>query len=332
MSDPVIAVIGATGVVGKQVIAALLAHNVEPDNVRFLASERSAGEELDYGEEPLPVEPIGPDAFRGVSAAIIATPAELSRALATRLQQEGVWAIDVTGAFRADSAVPLISPGLNGGLLDRAFTGRIVSVAHPVTQLIVSTLEPLRAEWGLMDADVTILASAALFGTAGVDRLSKQTAELMNAKEPDVETFVHRLAFNLIPAVGPIENGLAQLERQVLVEAARIWAGDAMPALTTTSVLVPTYHGVLATITAHLKRPVDADAVRAQLKTSSVLKVLDVPADNVFPMPMLSTDDASIHVGRVRAIGQRVQLVAAIDNAVRLAEGAVELALELADR
>ena len=84
MSDPVFAVIGATGVVGKQVIAALLAHNVEPDDVRFLASERSAGEELDYGEEPLPVEPIGPDAFRGVTAANIATPVADAKALATR--------------------------------------------------------------------------------------------------------------------------------------------------------------------------------------------------------------------------------------------------------
>jgi aspartate-semialdehyde dehydrogenase len=339
MTDPNFGVIGATGVLGKQVLSALLARNIDPEHLRLFGSERSVGEDVDYGEEVLAIEPIGPDAFRGLTAAIVAVPADSARLLALRLQQEGVWAIDVSGAFRTDAKIPLVAPGLNDGVLDRSFAGRIVSVAHPVTQLILSALEPLRAEFGLLVADVTVLASASLYGTAGIDRLSKQTAELMNAKEPEVETFAHRLAFNLIPAVGSMESapgavelGLSSLERHVLVEAARIWSGDALPALTVTSVLVPTYSGALATITAHLKRPVDAEGVRALLKASSALKLLDAPADNVYPMPMLTTDDPSIHVGRVRARGERVQLVAAIDNSVRLADDAVELAIELAER
>ena len=95
---------------------------------------------------------------------------------------------------------------------------------------------------------------------------------------------------------------------------------------------MPTYHGITLILSAHLGRRVDAEGVRATLKADSGLKVLDDPAENVYPMPMLTTDDASIHVGRVRALGERVQLVAATDNAFRVAESAIDIAFELADR
>jgi aspartate-semialdehyde dehydrogenase len=154
----------------------------------------------------------------------------------------------------------------------------------------------------------------------------------MNAKDPDIEVFPHRLAFNIIPAVGAIENGLSQLERAMLIETARVWGGEKMPAVTATSVLVPTYHGLTLILSAHLSRRVDADGVRATLKADSGLKVLDEPGDNIYPMPMLTTDDPTVHVGRIRVLGERVQLVACIDNAFRTADSALDIAFELADR
>jgi aspartate-semialdehyde dehydrogenase len=333
MAQKIIGVVGATGVVGRQVLNALLAHDVEPEDVRFFGSERSTGEELDYGGEVLPVEPTnGPESLRGLAVAILCTPVEVSRQLASKLEQQGTWVIDCSGAFRLDLKVPLVSPGLNDGVLDRAFTGKIVSIAHPATQAALTALDPLREKWGLLMADLTILAGAALFGNAGVDRLAKQTAELMNGKDPDVDTFPHRLAFNVIPGVGEFEQGLSLLERQVLVEGARLWAGEALPALTATALLVPTYHGLTLSVSAHLKRPVEAEVVRAWLKESGELKLLDDPPANVYPMPMLVTDDPAVHVGRVRANRERVQLVIAVDNGVRLASGAVDVALELVER
>lgn len=332
MSDPVIAVVGATGVIGHQIIASLQRHDVQPDQVRFFSSERTEGEELDYEEETLPTEPPGPSAFRGVQAVILAMPSPVTRELALRAQQDGAWVIDVSGAFRVDTNVPLVAPGVNDGVLDRAFQGRIVGVAHPATQALLATLAPLRAKFGLAFADVTMLMGAASRGNAGVEQLSKQTAALMNGKEPDLELFPHRLGFNVIPAVGGFEGPLCEAERHVLVEAARIWSGEALPALTATALTVPTYHGLTLVISAHLNHGVDADGVRATLKEDSGLKLIDDPAQNLYPMPMLSTDDAAPHVGRVRAAGPRVQLVACVDAAYRLADSAVDIALELADR
>lgn len=332
MSAPTIAIVGATGTVGRQLITCLQLHDVEPDQVRFFSSEKTEGEELDYEEETLPTEPPGPDAFRGVQVAIIATPPAVAKPLALQAQQSGAWTLDLSGAFRVDQNVPLVSPGVNDGVLDRPFQGRIVSVAHPATQALLAVLQPLRAKFGLTFADATMLFGTASRGNAGQDQLTKQTAALLNAKDPDVEVFPYRIGFNVLPAVGAFEGPLCDGERHVLVEAARIWSGDALPALTATTLTVPTFHGMTIVLSAHLNRPVDADGVRATLKEDSSLKVIDDPAQNLFPMPMLATDDAAVHVGRIRAAGPRVQLVACLDNVFRLADGAVELALELAER
>ena len=331
MSDPIIAVVGATGTVGRQIITALQLHDVQPDQVRFFSSESTEAEELDYEEETLPTEKPGPDSFRGVQAVILAAPPDLSRRLAQQAQQQGAWVVDVSGAYRVDPSVPLVAPGVNDGVLDRPFTGRIVSIANPATQALLSVLQPLRAKFGLVFADVTMLFGTASRGRSGQEQLSKQTAALMNGKDPEVEVFPHRIGFNIIPAVGGFEGPLCDAERQVLVEAARIWSGD-LPALTATALTVPTYHGLTLVLSAHLNRPVDAEGVRALLKEDPGLKVLDDPSQNIYPMPMLTTDDATTHVGRIRALGNRVQLVAATDNVFRVADTAVDLALKLANR
>jgi aspartate-semialdehyde dehydrogenase len=335
MSTNTIAVVGATGLVGKQLLASLWQHDVEPDDVRLLASERSEGTEADYAEETLPVERPTADSYRGVKAAILAAPPEVAKAQALEAQRAGAWAIDLSGAFRLDTQVPLVAPGVNDGVLDRPFPGRVVALASPAAQALTLALEPLRAAFGLAVVDATVLLSASAKGAAGVDRLSTQTAALLNAKEPDVDVFPHRLAFNVVPGVGDFENGLSAAERQLLVEVARIWGGapgTSAPALTATALYVPTFHGTTLIVTAHLERAADVEAVRAALKASSVLKVLDEPASHVYPMPMLATDDTAVHVGRVRAQGTRVHLVIAVDNVFRVAEAAVDLALELGDR
>ena len=327
-----IAVVGASGLVGRQIVAALANREHDAASVHLLSTERSNGEELDFEDDVLTIETVGPESFRGMKVVILAVPPNAARLLASQAQQAGAWVVDCSGGFRLDAGVPLIVPGVNDGVLDRPFSGRVVTLASPVTQALASVLEPLRAKFGLTFADVTVLHGASSFGQQGVDRLSKQTAELMNGKEPEVEVFPHRLGFNIISAFGELDaKGFAQEERNVMVETARLWAGPELPAVTVTSMLVPTYHGTVLVVSAHLRRPVDADGVRAVLKEDSDLKVIDSPEQNVYPMPMLTTDDDTVHVGRIRALGERVQLIIAVDNVHRMAARAVDVALELGD-
>jgi aspartate-semialdehyde dehydrogenase len=332
MSDPIITVVGASGLVGRQVVQALLLRDHPAEALRVVSSERGAGEELDYGEDTLVIEKLTSASLKGSSVAVLAVPAEVAAPLAETAQREGLWVVDLSGSFRLQESVPLVAPGVNDGVLDRPFAGRIVSLAQPSTQALTRALEPLRAAFGLSFAEATVLCGAASFGTAGVAHLSKQTAELMNGKAPDLEVFPHRLAFNVIPAVGSIENGLSAHERALLIETSRVWGNEKRPALAATSVLVPTYHGLTLMISAHLGRKVDVEGVRTTLTADTGLKVLDQAGEHIYPMPMLTTDDAAIHVGRIRTLGERIQLVAAVDNAFRMADSAVDIAFELADR
>lgn len=332
MSDMKIAVVGASGLVGRQIVASLVQREHDAAAVHLFGTERSNGDELDFDDDVLTIETMGPESFRGMKVVILAVPPNAARLLASQGQQAGAWVVDCSGAFRLDAGVPLVVPGVNDGVLDRPFSGRVVTLAGPVTQAVASVLEPLRAKFGLSFADVTVLQGASVMGQAGVARLSKQTAELMNGKEPEVEEFPHRLGFNLIPAVGEFDaKGNSQDERNLLVETARLWAGPDLPAVTATSLLVPTYHGTMLVVSAHLRRPVDADGVRSVLREDSDLKVIDAPEQNVYPMPMLTTNDDTVHVGRIRALGERVQLIIAVDNAHRMAARALDVALELGD-
>ncbi|MBM4379471.1 MAG: aspartate-semialdehyde dehydrogenase, partial [Deltaproteobacteria bacterium] len=103
-----LSVVGAGGVVGREVLGALLAAGVQADQLTLFGTERSAGEEVEYGEETLPVEPLEEGAFRGQHVVILATPAEASRKLAAEAQAAGAWAVDLSAAFRAEQAVPLV--------------------------------------------------------------------------------------------------------------------------------------------------------------------------------------------------------------------------------
>jgi aspartate-semialdehyde dehydrogenase len=332
MSSPIIAVVGATGLIGRQLVAALELHDVEPDCVRLLSTESSDGEELSYEEETLPVEKVEADSFRGVSAVILACPATASRTLAVQAQQSGAWVVDLSGAFRVDGSIPLVALGVNDAVLKTPFAGRVVSLVHPVAQALNLVLEPLRAKWGLVAADATLLCGASVHGNEGVERLSKQTVDLLSGKDPDLGSFPHRLAFNIVPEVGDFENGLCRLERHVLVELARIWSGVSLPAMTATAVLVPVFHGTTIVVSAHLGQAVEMASVRATFAAASSVKVLDEPEAHIYPMPMLANDDSSVHVGRIRVTGQRVQFVAASDTAFRAADSAVVLALQLVQR
>lgn len=318
----VIGVIGAAGLVGREVVAALLRHDVEPEDVRFYGSQRTEGEEADYGEEALPIELVSDETFRECDVVILAVPAEAAKGLAEQARKAGVVAIDLSGFSRLDAAVPLIAPGIAEAPRGAA----LVSLATPAAQALALALKPLRDQFGLAVVDVTLMVGAAWHGTAGVERLTKQTAGLMNGLDPEAELFPHRLAFNVIPALGGFEKGLSAGERTLLVELARLWANE-LPAVTATALQIPTYHGQFMVVSAHLKKPADVETIRSLLKADARLKLIDAVDENVYPMPMLTTDDPAVHVGRIRAHGERVQLLVAVDGASRMAETAVDIAL-----
>lgn len=328
--QPQLALVGATGMVGREIVAQLAQRDYSAGRLNLFASSRSEGEEVEFGEETLPVEKIEARSFKGARVVILATPASETKALALAAQQEGAWVVDVSGAFLGSAEVPWVAPTLNEGVLDKPFSGRVVSVASPLSQLVAFALEPVRRALEISEVQATVLLGAASAGNAGQRTLEKQTADLMGGREPEVTVFPHRLGYNLIPEVGSITAGQSAQERSVTDELTRLWGGsvEVMPTL----LWVPTFHGLVATLSARTgKAPVGGD-LAALFKGADGVHVLDKPEEHIYPMPMLVTGDASVHVGRLRYAGNRLHLVAAVDNVGRAANGAIDVALKLASR
>ncbi len=324
-----IGIVGARGVVGAQLVAALERRNIASEQVRLFGTEL---DEVDYEADTVNIEPLGPNGLKGLKVVVLATPSSAAKDLAQAAQQLGIWVVDLSGAHRLNNDIPLVAPGVNDAVLDRPFKGRIVSLASPEATALTQVLFSVDAQWKLLAADCNMLLSSSHFGKTGVERLSKQSASLLNGVEAETEPFPHRLAFNVIAGAGPIEKGLTESERRVLVEAVRIFSPNGVPALTATAVMVPAFHGSTLLLSLLVERPVSAEQLTAHFRKDSAMKVIDEPEAQVVPMTLLTHDDSTVHLGRIRSAGQRIQLVAAVDNAYLLADRALDIAFELGER
>ncbi|MBI3185885.1 MAG: aspartate-semialdehyde dehydrogenase [Myxococcales bacterium] len=330
-----IAVVGATGVVGREVLAGLQERGHPASKLTALASERSEGEELGYADESLEVERASAESFRGIALALFAVPAEVARSLAPAAQAAGAWVVDCSSAFRGQ--VPLVLPGVNDAALERSFPGRIVSVPSATSAALFLALEPLRRAFGLDRAELVALVPASNLGVRGVEELQRQTAALLSGREEEPEVFPHRIAFNVLPQVGVMSAGWAEEEAHWREDAELLWAGEAPgPTVFGTAFQVPVFHGLSMAVTAKLKRPASAEEVRAAFRSSGLVKLLDSPQERIYPMPMLVTADLSLHVGRVRMLPgapEWTTFVAAADNAgFCAARNLVEVGLKLLGR
>jgi len=333
-----IAVVGATGVVGREIVSALEVVGHPAEKVTLLASARSEGEELEYGGETLPVERASAESFRGIDLAFFATPADVSRQLAAAAQAAGAWSVDVSPAHRLDPATPLVLSAVNLGVLEKPFSGRIVSCPSPITAALLCVLEPLQKTFGIAQVSATALLGASAQGRRAIAELEQQTADLLSGRDPERQVFPHRIGFNLIPQVGEFEgsDGWTSEELAWSREAARIapWGAE-RSRIAGTAIQVPTFFGHLLSLEISLRSPADASQVREALAASRYVKVLDAPAERVYPMPVLIISDPAVQVGRVRALpgeGGRFAMVAAVDTARRAAQNALDVAEALLER
>lgn len=330
--DLTVAVVGATGAVGREMLAGLAERGLPAERISAFASKRSEGKEVEYGPETLEVEQLAPDSFRGKDLVLLATPADVSRRLAPTAQMAGAWVVDVSPAFRKDGTVPLVLPGLNLDTLQpSALKGRIVCCPSAVTTALALILAPLQAQFGVAQVQVTALMAASSAGIRGVDELEKQTAGLLSGRDSDTELFPHRVGFNLIPQVGPFLENSAWTEEEAgwTLEVARLFVGRGdTPVVAGTAIQVPTFFGHGLSLNVRLRNPAALELVRTALKGSASLKLLDTPSEKIYPMPMLVTGDPTVLVGRLRHFPQGPEwltLFASVDNANR---GAALNALE----
>ena len=294
-----VAVVGATGLVGREILRLMLDLNFPAGKVLAFASERSAGSELLFGKEVLEVKKLERKALKGKVDLVLASAGKLvSQQLKTWAAEDGYVVVDNSSAFRMDPTVPLVVPEVN----PEEMANHKGYIANPNCTTIPLTLvlDAVRSTLGLKEVFVATYQSVSGAGNAAMQELAQQTMSLLTEGTADCEVFPHRIAFNLIPQIGtPTENGYTEEEMKVVNECRRILK---MPKLhiSCTAVRVPVFacHGEAVQI--RTERECSAGELAQILASKQGLTVLDAPKQFIYPMPINAVEAMDTMVGRIR--------------------------------
>lgn len=328
--NPTVAVVGATGAVGSEMISLLAEREFPLGKLVPIASSRSLGRNVGFRGRELPVEVLGPGAFVGVDLALFSAGAATSREWAPRAVLSGAVVVDNSSAFRTDPNVPLVVPEVNLDAL-RGHQGLIANPNCSTIQLVV-VLAPLLAAAGLRRVVVATYQAASGAGRKGMDELSKTSVELLGGRPPS-EPVVHarRLAFNCVPQVDVfLDDGSTREEWKMVYETARILGQPELP-VAVTCVRVPVFSGHSEAVFVELESALEPDAARDLLAVAPGVVVMDDSAAGLYPTTIEANGADPCFVGRIRkdaTVRHGLSLWIVADN---LRKGAALNAVQIAE-
>lgn len=326
-----VAILGATGAVGKESLEILEERNFPLAGLRLFASKRSAGEVMTcQGKEWTVEELTESSSFAGVDFAFISATDAISKEYGPRLGAAGVVVIDDSGVFRMDPQVPLVVPEVNAAAL-RSLPRGIVSIPNCTTTPLVMALKPLHDAVGVKRVVVTTFQSVSGTGAAAMDELLDQTRALMAFREVKAEVYPYQIAFNLLPHIGSFsEGGECSEEIKIVRETRKILDAPKMR-VTSTTVRVPVLRCHSESINVELEKPLTPNEARAALAAMPGVLVYDDPLKKLYPMPLDATGKDDVYVGRIRedaSVTNGLNLWVVSDN---LRKGAALNAVQIAE-
>ncbi|MEX0761929.1 MAG: aspartate-semialdehyde dehydrogenase [Dehalococcoidia bacterium] len=324
-----IAIVGATGAVGRIALGLLKKRGHPANRIVAMASFRSAGSTLPYGNEELTVIEAVPDAFEGVDVAFVSATSEVSLALAPEAVKRGALVIDDGSAFRMADDVPLVVPEVNGA--DVEWHRGIISTPNCTTTPLVMVLASLRSASPITRVTVATYQAVTGTGAAAQTELTEQSKDILAGKEPTSSVYPHQIAFNVLPHVDDFQpDGYTKEEHKMINESRKIMHAPALP-LSATCVRVPVNVSHSESAQIEFEQPVSADAAREALAAFPGVTVVDDPANNLYPMPSQAEGRDDVLVGRIRSdlsLANGLALWLACDN---LRKGAALNALQIMD-
>ncbi|MEK7305605.1 MAG: aspartate-semialdehyde dehydrogenase [Nitrospirota bacterium] len=326
-----VAILGATGAVGKESLEILEERNFPLAALRLFASKRSAGEVMTcQGKEWTVEELTESSSFAGVDFAFISATDAISKEYGPRLGAAGVVVIDDSGVFRMDPQVPLVVPEVNAAAL-RSLPRGIVAIPNCTTTPLVMALKPLHDAVGVKRVVVTTFQSVSGTGAAAMDELLDQTRALMAFREVKAEVYPYQIAFNLLPHIGSFsEGGECSEEIKIVRETRKILDAPKMR-VTSTTVRVPVLRCHSESINVELEKPLTPNEARAALAAMPGVLVYDDPLKKLYPMPLDATGKDEVYVGRIRedaSVTNGLNLWVVSDN---LRKGAALNAVQIAE-
>jgi len=300
-AEPTVAVVGATGAVGEELLALLAERRFPVRSLRLFASARSAGRTLHALGRDVTVEPLVPGCFAGTDIAFFSASGGVSKEWAPQAVAAGAWAIDKSSAFRMDRRYPLAIPEVNGEVLDALQAPTIVAVPNCTAIIALMAVSPLHREVGVARMVVSTYQSASGAGAAAMAELERQAHDWSAGRPLDTSIFGRQYLFNLFShnsAIG--EDGQNEEERKLVDETRKIW-GDPDVLVSATCVRVPVLRAHSESINLTFRTPITEARAREVLAAAPGIRIVDDRAANRFPEPLAATGRDEVLVGRIRA-------------------------------
>jgi aspartate-semialdehyde dehydrogenase len=293
-----LAVVGATGAVGRIIVEMLVARKFPAKHIKLLASERSAGKPFTVAGQSFPVEVLRPEAFTGVEIAIGSTPDEVAAEFVPWAVERGTVVVDESAHYRMDPAVPLVIPEVNPDAIAR-HQGIIASPNCSTTQMVL-VMKPLHDAARVKRVIVSTYQAVSGAGLAATRELEEGASAWLAGREHPRQVFPHPIAANLIPQIGsPRAGGATSEELKMVVETRKI-LGDESIGVCATCVRVPVANGHSESILIETERKISAAEARRLLAAQPGVVVVDDLAAKQYPMPRDATGRDEVFVGRIR--------------------------------
>jgi aspartate-semialdehyde dehydrogenase len=326
---PHVAVVGATGAVGIEMIKTLEKRNFPVGKLTLLASKRSLAKKLSFCGEEIAVEELTKTSFAGLDLALFSAGASLSKEFAPIAARAGCVVIDSSSAFRMDDEVPLVIPEINAA--DLKHHRGIIAKPNCTTAVTLMALYPLHQEFNVRRIFASSYQAVSGSGAKAIAELERQVRQIVSGQPVTKEVYPHQIAFNVVPQVDSfLPNGYTREEMKLESEGRKIMHHPTFRA-SVTCVRVPVYRAHSVAVSAEFERPVTVEAAREVLKHAPGLDVVDNPANQEYPLPLHAAGKDNCEVGRLRkdcalenglcfwVVGDQLLKGAAL-NAVQIAE------------
>jgi aspartate-semialdehyde dehydrogenase len=296
--SPHVAVVGATGAVGIEMIKTLEKRNFPVGTLTLLASARSLGKKLKFRGADITVKELKPDSFAGIDIALFSAGGSISKEFAPIAAKAGCVVIDNSSAYRMDEAVPLVIPEINAA--DVKWHKGIIANPNCTTAVTLMALYPLHQAFNVKRIFASSYQAVSGTGAKAIEELERQVDQIVKGHPVTKQVYPHQIAFNVLPHVDSfLPSGYTKEEMKMENEGRKIMHHPAFRA-SVTCVRVPVYRAHSVAVSAEFEKPVSVDAAREVLRKAPGLDVVDNPEKNEYPLPLYVAEKYHCQVGRIR--------------------------------
>ncbi len=324
-----VAVVGATGAVGQEMVKVLEQRSFPVGKLRLFASSRSKGKEVNFNGSKVVVEDLSEADLSGIQIALFSAGSKISKEYAPKFVEKGATVIDNSKAFRMYPDVPLVVPEVNPD--DVKWHRGIIANPNCSTIQMVVALKPIYDKVGIKRVIVSTYQAVSGTGYKAIAELEEEVKAYVEGKEYTPSVYPYQIAFNALPHIGPFENnGYTEEEMKMLNETRKIF-GDPKIMVSATTVRIPVFRSHSESVTIETIEKITAEEVKRLLREAKGVKVIDEPKENLYPLAIDAAYKDEVFVGRIRedlAFSKGISFWVVSDN---LRKGAALNAVQIAE-